>query len=398
VCPEEVDVSEPAGPPIPLRTPLYAEHLAAGAHLAPFGGWEMPIDYGSIMAEHHACRRQAGLFDISHMGEFLFDGPSALALVSALITNDPASLPPGQGQYAAMCRDDGTIVDDVIVYRLPPGSFYGAGGDLPRYLMVVNAANIAKDWAWVREVRAGEGLDGTTSLEDRSVDTALLALQGPLANGILEPLTPIAAGALATFAIAETTVGGIPALVARTGYTGEDGFEIFVTPDRAAALWRTLREHGGPAGLRPVGLGARDTLRLEARLPLYGSDITDTTTPLEAGLSRFVKLDKPHFRGKDALLAQKQQGLTRKLVGIRMDDRGVPRGHNPVLTPTGERIGEVTSGTFSPTLGAGIALAYVPIAHAALGTALQVGSHRWAPGDQGKPATIVKTPFYRRAT
>jgi len=391
-------VSEPAGPPIPLRTPLYAEHLAAGAHLAPFGGWEMPIDYGSIMAEHHACRRQAGLFDISHMGEFLFDGPGALALVSALITNDPASLPPGQGQYAAMCRDDGTIVDDVIVYRLPPGTFYGAGGSLPRYLMVVNAANIAKDWAWVREVRAGEGLDGTTSLEDRSANTALLALQGPLATGILAPLTPIAAGALATFAIAETIVGGIPALVARTGYTGEDGFEIFVAPDRAATLWRTLLEHGGPAGLLPVGLGARDTLRLEARLPLYGNDITDTTTPLEAGLSRFVKLDKPHFRGKEALLAQKQHGLARKLVGIRMDDRGVPRGHNPVLTAAGERIGEVTSGTFSPTLGAGIALAYVPIAHAALGTALQVGSHRWAPGDQGKPATVVKTPFYRRAT
>jgi aminomethyltransferase len=358
--------------------------------MAPFGGWEMPIDYGSILEEHRATRTAVGLFDLSHMGEFYVSGPAALDLVSALITNDPTSLAPGRGQYSPMCRDDGTIVDDVIVYHLPEPSF-------GQYLIVVNAANIAKDWAWIERVRALEGLRETTTLDDRSAHTALLAAQGPRAVALLDALASggvgcVQPGQLRSFGILPVEIGGIPALAARTGYTGEDGFELFVAPERAAELWRLLLEQGAPYGLRPVGLGARDTLRLEARLPLYGNDITDETTPLEAGLTRFVKLEKPRFQGLDALRRQQQQGLSRKLVGLEMADRAVPRAYYPVLANDGRVLGTVTSGSFSPTRAKGIALAYVPVDYAPVGTALQVEIR-----GQGHPAIVVKTPFYRRA-
>lgn len=373
-----------------LHTPLYEEHRTLHARMAPFGGWEMPIDYGSILEEHRATRSAVGLFDLSHMGEFYVLGPSALDLVSALITNDPALLAPGAGQYAPMCRDDGTIVDDVIVYRL-------AEPAADQYLIVVNAANIAKDWAWIERVRAEEGMQGRTHLEDQSAQVALLAVQGPRATDLLERLVADAGGnarpaQVRSFAIGRMEIAGIPVLAARTGYTGEDGYELFVAPERAPALWRALLEHGAADGLRPVGLGARDTLRLEARLPLYGNDISDATTPLEAGLARFVKLEKSHFRGQEALIRQQEQGLARKLVGLEMADRAVPRSHYRVLTADGAAIGEVTSGGFSPTLAKGIALAYVPVAHAAIGTPLQVEVR-----GQGHPAVVVKTPFYRRA-
>ena len=376
-----------AGPGTPLlRTPLFAEHVALKAKLAPFGGWEMPIDYGSILEEHRATRNAAGLFDLSHMGEFVIAGPEAPAFVSALLTNDPLVLTPGQGQYSPMCRDDGTIVDDVILYLLP-------AAQPPRYLLVVNAANHAKDWAWVHEVRTREGLDAGVSLEDRSDDYALIAVQGPRAATLLAEVLGDAEIELGSFAIAEFPVYDTPALIARTGYTGEDGFEIFVAPAVAPELWRTLLARGADIGLRPVGLGARDTLRLEARLPLYGNDLDDTTTPLEAGLSRFVKLDKTHFRGQSALQEQKRNGLTRRLAGLEMGDRGIPRAHYPVLDADGAQIGNVTSGGFSPTLGRGIALAYLPPTHAAVGTPLQIAIR-----GEGHPATVVKTPFYRRST
>jgi aminomethyltransferase len=355
-----------------------------GARMAPFGGWEMPIDYGSIVEEHHATRRAAGLFDLSHMGEFFVSGPGALDLVSALVTNDPRHLTPGQGQYSPMCREDGTIVDDVILYHLPEP-------ERGRYLVVVNAANIAKDWAWTTRVRDEEGLADRVMLEDGSAENALVAIQGPRAEAILQRLTETPLASITSFAIGRATIGGIDALVARTGYTGEDGFEIFIPNEDATPLWHLLLERGREDGLRPVGLGARDTLRLEARLPLYGNDISDTTTPLEAGLGRFVRLEKPRFRGKEALERQKAAGLGRKLAGLAMDDRSVPRAHYDVLDAGGEYIGEVTSGTFSPTLGKGIALAYLAADSAAIGTAVQVVVR-----GQPHPATVVKTPFYRR--
>jgi aminomethyltransferase len=367
-----------------LHTPLYGLHGAAGARMAPFGGWEMPIDYGSIIEEHHATRRAAGLFDLSHMGEFLVTGPGAFAFILLLITNDPAPLDPGQGLYSPMCRDDGTIVDDVIVYHLP-------GPVHARYLIVVNAANIAKDWAWAHQVREEAGLSETVWLEDQSTATALIALQGPRAEEILIPLSAEPVESLGSFAYAETTIGGIPVNIARTGYTGEDGFEIFVANEQAIALWSLLLDRGMYAGLRPVGLGARDTLRLEARLALYGNDIDDTTTPLEGGLGRWVKLDKPAFRGRDALRRQKEAGLTRKLAGLAMADRAVPRAHYAVTDAHGTEIGQVTSGSYSPTLGKGIALAYLPPAQAVVGTPLQVIIR-----GQPHPAAVVKTPFYRR--
>ena len=366
------------------RTPLYARHAALGARLAPFGGWEMPIDYGSIIEEHKATRQAAGLFDLSHMGEFFGTGSGALDLVNLLITNDATPLPTGQGLYAPMCRDDGTIVDDVIVYHLP-------GPPYARYLMVVNAGNIAKDWAWAQQVRRDAGLLDRAWLENSSDATALIAIQGPRAVAITERVSDAPLSHMHSFALEEVGIGGVPAMVARTGYTGEDGFEIFIPADSAVDLWKLLLTEGRSDGLRPVGLGARDTLRLEARLPLYGNDIDDTTNPLEAGLGRWVKLEKPAFRGKDALLAAQQAGPSRKLVGVAMEDRSVPRAHYPVLDLAGTPIGQVTSGTFSPTLGKGIALAYVPVAAGTIGTPLQIQVR-----NTPHPATVVKTPFYRR--
>ncbi|HVA90173.1 MAG TPA: glycine cleavage system aminomethyltransferase GcvT [Chloroflexota bacterium] len=368
------------------HTPLHGLHEAAGARMAPFGGWDMPIHYGSILEEHQATRQAAGLFDLSHMGEFLMSGPGAFDLVSLLITNDPAPLDPGQGLYSPICRDDGTIIDDIIVYHLP-------GPPRARYLLVVNAANIGKDWAWVQAVRDEAGLRDKVWLEDQSALTALIAIQGPRAEEILIPITAEPVESLGSFEYAETTVGRIPVNIARTGYTGEDGFEIFVAPEQAITLWTLLLDRGKDAGLRPVGLGARDTLRLEARLALYGNDIDDTTTPLEAGLARWVKLDKPRFWGRDALRRQKEAGLTRKLVGLTMADRAIPRAHYLVANAEGVEIGQVTSGGYSPTLGKGIALAYLPPAQSAVGTALQVIIR-----GQPHPAIVVKTPFYRRTT
>jgi len=370
---------------ITLRhTPLFSEHQRLKARLAPFGEWEKPIDYGSIIEEHNATRRKAGLFDLSHMGEFIVSGPQALELISVLLTNDPRVLNPGQGQYALMCRDDGTIVDDVIVYKLP------GQGPTP-YLLVVNAGNMDKDWQWVQQVCAKEGLAGDSTVENRSDQTALIAVQGPLAEEIVATSAEESLANVTPFSIREAAIRGIPCMIARTGYTGEDGFEIFVSAERALDLWTIIHGIGGPSGLRPVGLGARDTLRLEARLPLYGNDIDDTTTPLEAGLGRWVKLDKPRFCGKEAIETQKREGIRRTLVGLKMTDRSVPRAHYPVLSPVGAEIGIVTSGSFSPTLGYGIALAYVPPAYAEVGSAVQVDIR-----SHPHPALVVKTPFYRR--
>jgi aminomethyltransferase len=366
------------------HTPLYEEHRALGARMIPFGEWEMPERYTGIIEEHTATRTAAGLFDLSHMGEFYISGAAATDLVQYLLANDVAALPVDGALYSPMCRDDGGIVDDVIVYRL--------GFTTTHYLLVVNASNIAKDLAWVQETAQRRGIAADVEIEDRSDATALVALQGPKAQEILQSLMVEPLADLASFhALTGDVTNAVEAMVARTGYTGEDGFEIFVNGGEAVQLWRLLLERGREQGLVPVGLGARDTLRLEARLALYGNDIDDTTSPLEAGLSRFVKLDSHDFCGREALLRQREQGLTRRLVGLEMGDRAIPRPHYPVLVE-GQEVGQVTSGTFSPTLGKGIALAYVPLDHTAVGTELAVGIR-----GQPHPARVVKTPFYKRS-
>ncbi len=365
------------------RTPLYEEHVRLGARMVPFGEWEMPERYSGTIEEHRATRAAAGLFDLSHMGEVYVSGAAATDLVQYLITNDVSTLAPDAAVYAPMCRDDGGIVDDIIVYRL--------GYADTHYLLVVNAANIAKDLAWIHETIAHLGIVGDVDVDDRSDRTALIALQGPRAESILQPLMVDSLRDLAPFhMLAGDITDGIEAVVARTGYTGEDGFELFVNRGAAPSLWNLLLKRGRDHGLLPVGLAARDTLRLEARLALYGNDIDDTTTPLEAGLTRWVKLDKPRFRGRDALARQREAGPPRRLVGLEMEDRTIPRPHYPVLRD-GAEIGQVTSGTFSPTLGKGIALAYVPPADAPVGTVLQVGVR-----GEPHPARVAKTPFYKR--
>ena len=366
------------------HTALYEEHSRLGARMIPFGDWEMPERYTGIIEEHRATRTAAGLFDLSHMGEFLVSGAAAGDLVQRLVTNDVATLPVDGALYSPMCQDDGGIVDDIIVYR--PGYLSA------HYLLVVNASNIAKDLAWVRETARRLGIERDVDIDDRSARTALIALQGPRAVDILDPLMVDSLRELAPFhMLAGDVTDGIEAMVSRTGYTGEDGFELYVNEQAAPSLWNLLLKRGRDNGLLPVGLGARDTLRLEARLPLYGNDIDDTTTPLEAGLGRFVKLDAGGFRGRDALRRQKEEGLTRRLVGLEMDDRAIPRPHYPVYHD-GRAVGKVTSGTFSPTLNKGIALAYVEAHLAPPGTRLDVHVR-----DQPHPARVAQTPFYKRS-
>ena len=365
------------------HTPLYEEHRALGARMIPFGEWEMPERYSSIIEEHRATRTAAGLFDLSHMGEVYVSGPAAPHLVQYLLTNDIAAMPLEGALYSPMCRPDGGIVDDLIVYHL--------GYSAPHYLLVVNASNIAKDVDWMRETARRLDVAHDVTIDDRSDETALIAIQGPRAEQILDPLMVDALRELPFFhSLAGDITNSIEAMVSRTGYTGEDGFEVFVNRSEAVALWRLLLEKGRPHGLVPVGLGARDTLRFEARLPLYGNDMDETTTPLEAGLSRWVKLDGPDFQGRDALRRQKEEGLTRRLVGLEMLDRAIPRPHYAVHQD-GREVGHVTSGTFSPTLGKGLALAYVASDANAVGTELEVQIR-----DQAHPARVVKTPFYSR--
>ena len=364
------------------RTPLYELHLKLGARMVPFGGWEMPVQYTGVIEEHRAVRQAAGLFDVSHMGEFEVSGPQALDLIQLVSTNNAAKLAVGDVQYSLMCYENGNVVDDILVYRLGEH----------RYWLVVNAGNTRKDWEWITTARERAGLRNL-ELVNRSDEIALLALQGPKAAEILQPLAPGAVlSEMAPFTLkAGVTVAGVPTLVlSRTGYTGEDGFEIYVKSEDAAALWEALLEAGEEEGLLPCGLGARDTLRFEAKLPLYGHEISEQHNPLEAGLGFAVKLKKGvDFIGRDALAKQKEQGLTRKLVGIEMIDRGIPRQGYPVAVG-GEVVGEVTTGSFSPTLEKNIGLAYVPVAYSAVGTEVEVIIR-----GRALKARVVETPFYR---
>jgi aminomethyltransferase len=359
-----------------LRTPLYETHRKAGARLVEFAGWEMPVQYQGILAEHAAVRTRVGLFDVSHMGEVVFRGPRALEALGRLFTNDLSRVADGQAQYGCLCAETGGVVDDVVVYRR-------AADDL---LVCVNAANRAKDYQWLSS-RTG----GLADVRDESDEWGQLALQGPLAAQLLQRLTNVNLSALRSYRFARGEVAGVPCLVARTGYTGEDGLELFCPAAAAAKLWDELMEAGRHEKLVPCGLGARDSLRLEMAYRLYGSDMDDSTTPLEAGLGWVVKLDKGDFVGREALLRQKAQGLGRKLVGFVLTDPGIARHGYPVLQD-GARVGQVTSGTKSPTLGTSIGLAYLPPALAAEGSAFAVDL-------RGRPAhaRAVKTPFYARS-
>jgi aminomethyltransferase len=359
------------------RTPLNDIHRDSGARMVPFGGWEMPVEYAGLIAEHMAVRTAAGLFDVSHMGQIEVEGEGALAFLQRTTSNDVAKLVDGQAQYSALPMPSGCPVDDVIVYRRSER----------RYLIVVNASNAEKDWAWLLAQKpSGCGL------HDLGDQYALLALQGPKAEAILQPLTPIDLGAIGFYRFAEGEVNGRPAIVARTGYTGEDGFEIFAAPSDAPALWRRIVAGGAPHGLRPAGLGARDTLRLEARMMLYGNDMDETTTLVEAGLGWIVSTDdaKGDWNGRAVLAAQKAKGAPRKLVGFEMAERGIPRHGYPVFVD-GEASGAVTSGTFAPFLQKSIGLCYLPAAKAAVGTPIEVEIR-----GRRIPARVVPTPFYKR--
>jgi aminomethyltransferase len=356
------------------RTPLYDAHRQLGARMVEFAGWEMPVQYEGIIAEHRAVRRGAGLFDVSHMGEIEISGAHALAACQRVTTNDVARLRDGEAQYTLLCLPSGGVVDDVIVYRLAAD----------RFLFCVNAGNRDADFAWLREAAAG------AAVSDRSNEYAQLALQGPHATAILQPLTAVPLATLPPFAFATGDVTGYEAIVAHTGYTGEDGWELYCAPDAAPPLWAALLAAGQPAGLQAAGLGARDTLRLEAALPLYGHELSRDTTPLEAGLRRFVRFEKGDFIGREALLRQQTAGLPRCLVGLRMVEPGIPRQGHRILSH-GEPVGVVTSGTKSPTLGLAIALAYVTPACAEVGTPLAVEIRQRA-----LAAEVVSRPFYRR--
>lgn len=377
-------------PPTPLRrTPLHNTHVALGARIVPFAGWQMPVQYAGIVEEHHAVRKAAGLFDVSHMGELKIEGSAAEEFVDSLVTGDVSKLADGKALYTLACNDRGTILDDLIVYRRGREAF----------LVVMNASNRDKIAAHFGTHATPLVERGALRFADASDETALLALQGPKAIEVLRHAqTDPAILALPSFGVVEGTVATIRVLAARTGYTAEDGFELFVRPEDATRLWNALLAAGKPLGLQPCGLGARDTLRLEGRLSLYGNEIDETTNPFEAGLGWVVKLDKDRdFIGKSALRSVRDAGLSRKLVGFEVVGRGIARHGYSIhawtgeATPTSAPIGHVTSGSPSPTLDKNIGLGYVPVALAAVGSRLGIEI-------RGKlvEAIVVPTPFYRR--
>ncbi|MDP8921964.1 MAG: glycine cleavage system aminomethyltransferase GcvT [Chloroflexota bacterium] len=374
-------MTNPAPAAALLRTALHDRHVAAKARIVDFGGWDMPIQYGGILAEHHAVRRSVGVFDLSHMGRLYLRGPDAAALAQYLTTNDITKLAPRRAHYSLFCGEDGRILDDIILYNL---------GD--QILLVVNASNREKLLTWIAEQRrrAAVGLDAM--LHDATFETAMIGFQGPDSARLLQALTPADLDELRYYAAVDTTVGGAPALVARTGYTGEDGFEVIVAAGDGPRLWDLLLEPREGATPVACGLGARDTLRLEAGMALYGHEIDETRTPYQAGLGRVVKLDKGEFVGRDALRALAERGPDQALVGFELTAGGVPRQGYPVVDG-GREVGVVTSGNVSPTLGKPIGMAYVPPAAKEPGTEIAVQI-------RGKviPARVVALPFYEHRT
>ncbi len=363
------------------NTPYSAILEKSGGKMVEFAGYRMPLQFEGIRKEHMAVREQAGVFDVAHMGEILFSGPGALETINYMVTNDVASLADNHAIYTPICHPHGGIVDDCIVYRR-------SETDL---VVVVNASNKDKDFAWFTEHAR------QVKPVDISDDVALLAIQGPQAATILSKVTGADLSGIPGFGLGFVELAGKRIMIARTGYTGEDGFELFIHPDQAEASWDALFAAGADFGLKPAGLGARDTLRLEARLWLYGNDIDDTTTPWEAGMNFTVKLDKPEFIGKEALVRQKEEKPKRKLVGFVAEGKGIPREHHAVHLPgaseseAGPEIGHVTSGTRTPYLNQSIGMAYVPTEHSKAGTAILVNA-----GGKFVPASLVKGPFYKR--
>ena len=361
----------------PMATPLSDRHAALGARMVEFAGWLMPLQYTGILEEHRAVRARAGLFDLSHMGEFFVEGPDAAEGLGRAVTTNPGSLKVGRAQYSMLCFAEGGILDDVIVYRL---------GD-ERFMVVANASNSGA----VSDALAARLAGLRVVLDDRSLATALVAIQGPRAAAILAPLTDMALDGLRFYSGAEGQVAGVPAIVARTGYTGEDGFEIFVDVSAATTIWDALMAAGKDEGVVPVGLGARDTLRLEAGMPLYGNELGRDTTPFEAGLGRVVAFAKVgDFVGRAALAKAEADGPRKTLVGLAIRGRGIAR-HGYDVFSGDRRVGAITSGTLSPTLGEAIAMAYVTPSEAEPGTIVAVGIR-----DQRVPAEVVPLPFYRR--
>ncbi|HHV63891.1 MAG TPA: glycine cleavage system aminomethyltransferase GcvT [Peptococcaceae bacterium] len=358
------------------KTPLYDLHLAAGGKIIDFGGWALPVEYEGILKEHETVRSAAGLFDVSHMGEILVQGPDAEKFLQKMLTNDISTMQDYQVYYTLMCYPDGGVVDDLIVYRYKPD----------HYLLVVNAANTAKDFAWLKEHEEGQVI-----VTDVSEQYAQLALQGPLAQTILQALTATNLNEVKFFRfLPGLTVSGIPALVSRTGYTGEDGFELYVEPAKAPELWQAILAEGQKHGLKPIGLGARDTLRFEAALPLYGHELSPEITPLEAGLGMFVKLNKADFIGKEALAKQKAEGVPRKLVGFEMIERGLPRSEYEVQK-NGKSIGHVTTGGLAPSLKKNVGLALIESQYAQEGETIEIVIRKNNP-----QARIIPKPFYQK--
>lgn len=356
------------------QTPIHDEHLALNGRMVPFAGYAMPVQYPTgIVKEHHAVRTAAGLFDVSHMGEFEVRGPQALDMVQHLLTNDASRLDVGQAQYTVLTSADGTALDDCILYRFTD-----------HYMVVVNAGNLEKDRAWFE--RAAAGFD--VEFADRSEAFGLLALQGPRAQEILARLTDADLDAIRFYHFAEAPVAGVDTVISRTGYTGEDGFELYLPAVEARRVWRDVLAAGEPDGLIPAGLGARDSLRLEVGYILYGNDLDERRTPLEAGLGWVVKMDKGDFIGRDPLARQKEEGLREKLVGFVLKEKGFPRqGYE--IRHDGQPAGEVTSGVLSHSTGQGVGMGYVAIEAAEPGTAIEVIIR-----DRALPAEVVRPPFY----
>jgi aminomethyltransferase len=357
------------------RTPLFEEHQRLGGKIVPFAGYEMPVQYtAGIIAEHQAVRRDAGMFDVSHMGELDVRGGDALGFLQYVTTNDVSKLAVGQAQYSAICRDDGGILDDCIVYRFED-----------HYMVVVNASNVDKDREWISRHAHRFGV----TLTDQSEQTGLIALQGPKAQQILVRLTDVDLESIRYYHFAEGGVDGVQCVISRTGYTGEDGFELYLPAEHAAHVWNRLLEVGRVDGLLPAGLGSRDSLRLEMGYALYGNDMDERNNPLEAGLAWITRMDKGDFIGRDAIARAKEQGVSRKLMGFILQERGFPR-HGYEVRIDGEPAGEVTSGIVSPMLQQGVGMCYVPADAAKPGTRVHVMVR-----DKSIPAELVRPPFYR---
>jgi aminomethyltransferase len=354
------------------RTPLHAAHVRLGARMIPFGGWDMPVQYTGIVEEHRAVRSAVGCFDVSHMGEFEFQGPDALPTLQRLTTNDVATLEIGQVQYSLLCHEDGGIVDDLTLYRLTAD----------HYMMTVNASNIDKDWAWIRG-----HLDGRVDARNVSGETGLIAVQGPRAERLVGRLADVDVSAIGYYHFRSGRVAGVLGIISRTGYTGEDGFELYLPAAATEAVWDQLLAEGKVDGATPIGLGARDTLRLEMKYALYGNDIDETTNPLEAGLGWVVKPVKGPFLGRDAIEQARAGGSARRLVGFEMVERAVARHGYPILHD-GATVGVVTSGSYGPSVDKYIGIGYVPASLAPVGSAIAIEVR-----GRGQAARVVKTPF-----